>query len=91
VIVSEGSQVGSEGFMVVSNLTLDFNIFCDITQRDWMASNYFDCFWVLELIIMKVVLACKSLIHKEKSSTSAIYKFMGVDFDITVGQGTWYN
>jgi hypothetical protein len=89
--VSERREVGSKGFIVVSNGTLNFNIFCDITRGDWVAINYFNNFWVFELITRKVVLACESLIHKGKSSASAIHKCMGVNFDITVRQGTWYD
>jgi hypothetical protein len=75
--------------MVISNGILNLNIFHDITQGDWAAINYFDYFWVFELITRKVVLACESLIHKGKASASAIHKYVGVNFDITVRQGAW--
>jgi hypothetical protein len=62
-----------------------------VARGDWVTINYFDCFWTFELIVRKVVLACESLIHKGKSSASTIHKYMGVNFDITVGQGTQYD
>jgi hypothetical protein len=56
-----------------------------------VAINSFDCFRVFALITRKVVLAYESLIHKGKSSASAIHKCMGVNFDIMVRQGAWYD
>jgi hypothetical protein len=89
--MSEGSEVGSKGLMVVSNGALNFNIFYDVTRGDWVTINHFNCFWIFELIMRKVVSACESLIHKGMSSASTIYKYMRINFDIMVRQGTWYD
>jgi hypothetical protein len=89
--MSERSEVGSEGLTVVSNGVLNFYIFCDIARGNWVTINYFDCFWVFELITREVVLVCKSLIHKGKSSTSTIHKGIGINSDISVGQGALYD
>jgi hypothetical protein len=42
----KGSDIGSEGLMVISNSVLDFDIFCDFSQGDWVAIYHFDYFWV---------------------------------------------
>jgi hypothetical protein len=82
--MSEESKVGSEALIVVSNSILKLNIFSNIARGDWVIINYFDCFSVFKSIIRKVVLVCKSLIHKGKSSISTIHRYISINFDIMV-------
>jgi hypothetical protein len=77
--MTDGGHISNEFFMIVADGTVNVDIFGNITGGNGSSIDDFDGFWVFQLVIGKIVLQGKFLIHEGKSSASTVNKGMGVN------------
>jgi hypothetical protein len=65
--------------MMVANGTVNVDVFGNITRGNGSSIDNFDSFWGFQLVMGKIVLAGKFIIHKGISSASTVNKGMGVN------------
>jgi hypothetical protein len=65
--------------MMVTNGTVNVDIFSDITGGHGLSIDDFDGFHGFQLVMGKIVLTGKFVIHEGISSTSTVNKGMGVN------------
>jgi hypothetical protein len=65
--------------MMVTDSTVNMDIFSNITRGNGSSIDNFDGFWVFQLVMGKIVLAGEFIIHEGISSASTVNKGMGVN------------
>jgi hypothetical protein len=65
--------------MMVADSAVNVDIFGNITRGYGSSINNFDGFWDFQLVIGKIVLEGKFIIHEGISSISTVNKGMGVN------------
>jgi hypothetical protein len=77
--MTDGGYISNEFFMMVTNGTVNVDVFGNITRGNGLSIDNFDSFWVFQLVTGKIVLAGEFIIHEGKSSTSTVNKGMGIN------------
>jgi hypothetical protein len=77
--MTNGGHISDEFFMMVANGIVNVDVFGNITGGNRSSINNLDSFWVFQLIMGKIVLVGKFVIHKGISSASIVNKGMGVN------------
>jgi hypothetical protein len=77
--MTNGGHISDEFFMMVTNGTVNVDVFGNITRGNRSSINEFDGFWGFQLVTGKVVLAGEFVIHQGISSASTVNKGMGVN------------
>jgi hypothetical protein len=77
--MTNGGYISDEFFMMVANGTLNVDVFGNITRGNGSSINNFNGFWGFQLVMGKIVLASKFIIHEGISSISTVNKGMGVN------------
>jgi hypothetical protein len=77
--MTNGGHISNEFFMMVTDGTVNVDIFGNITRGNGSSINNFDSFWVFQLVPGKIVLVGKFIIYEGKSSVSTVNKGMGIN------------
>jgi hypothetical protein len=77
--MTNGGHISDEFFMMVTDGTVNVDIFSNITGGNRLSIDDFDGFWGFQLVMGKVVLAGRFIIHEGISSASIVNKGMGVN------------
>jgi hypothetical protein len=77
--MTDGGHISDEFFMMVANGTVNVDVFSNITRGNRSSIDDFDSFWVLQLVMGKIVLVGEFVIHEGKSSATTVNKGMGVN------------
>jgi hypothetical protein len=65
--------------MIVTNGIVNVDVFSNITRGNGLSIDNFDGFWGFQLVMGKIVLAGKFIIHEGISSISIVNKGIGVN------------
>jgi hypothetical protein len=77
--MTNGGHISDEFFMMVTDGTVNVDVFGNITGGNGSSIDDFNGFWVFQLVTGKIVLAGEFVIHKGISSASTVNKGMGVN------------
>jgi hypothetical protein len=77
--MTNGGHISDEFFMMVADGTVNVDVFGNITGGNGSSIDDFDGFWGFQLVMGKIVLAGKFVIHEGISSASTVNKGMGVN------------
>jgi hypothetical protein len=76
---------------VIANCTVNIDAFGNFSSCNCLAIDFFHHFYSFWLITREIVLASESFIRKGQSSSSTVYKGMGVTCNITFQKGAQYD
>jgi hypothetical protein len=77
--MTDGGYISDVFFMMVTDSTVNVDVFGNITGGNGSSIDDFEGFWVFHLVTGKIVLAGEFVIHEGKSSASTVNKGMGVN------------
>jgi hypothetical protein len=78
-IMTNRGHISDEFFMMVTDGIVNVDIFSNITRGNRSSIDNFDGFWGFQLVMGKIVLVGKFIIHEGISSASTVNKGMGVN------------
>jgi hypothetical protein len=77
--MTNGGQISDELFIMVTDGTVNVDVFSNITRGNRLSIDDFDSFWGFQLVMGKIVLAGKFVIDEGISSASIVNKGMGIN------------
>jgi hypothetical protein len=77
--MTNGGYISNEFFIMVADSAVNMDLFGNITGGNGSSINNFNGFWVFQLVIGKIVLVGKFVIHEGISSISIVNKGMGIN------------
>jgi hypothetical protein len=77
--MTNGGHISDEFLIMVTNGTVNVDVFGNITGGNGSSIDDFDGFWRFQLVTGKIVLAGEFVIHAGISSTSTVNQGMGVN------------
>jgi hypothetical protein len=77
--MTNGGHISDEFFMIVTDGTVNVDVFSNITRGNRLSINDFDGFWGFKLVMGQVVLVGKFVIYKGISSVFTVNKGMGIN------------